>query len=81
MLPDTVVWRKKKIGFGVPEREWLDQLKPDVTTLLKKEFEKLSTFINIPAVLDGYDRMPAPLLWRIVNFAKWLDIFRPGVKV
>jgi asparagine synthase (glutamine-hydrolysing) len=81
LLPDTVVWRKKKIGFSVPEREWLNQLKPEVIPLLKKEAEKLSTFINIPAILDGYDRMPEPLLWRIVNFAKWLDIFGPGINV
>jgi hypothetical protein len=78
LLPDDVVWSKNKIGFGVPEREWLNQLKPDATTLLKKESEKLSAFINIPTVLEGYDRMPVLLLWRIIDFAKWLGIFGSG---
>ena len=79
--PDDVVWRKNKVGFVAPEREWLNQLKSDATTLLKKESEKLSTFINIPMVLDECARMSEPLLWRILNFAKWYNVFRPGVDV
>jgi len=79
LLPEAVVWRKGKIGFAAPYREWLGHIKPEATALLKKENEKLSAFINIPTVLDRYDQMHKMTLWRIINFAKWLDIFGPRV--
>ena len=79
LLPDAVVWRKGKIGFSAPFKKWLVQLKPEATALLKKEEEKLSAFINVHTVLDKYDNMPILMLWRIINFAKWLDIFKPMV--
>jgi asparagine synthase (glutamine-hydrolysing) len=77
LLPDSVVWRKQKMGFTVPKERWLRQHKEMLTASLTDNNESLKAFINVDRMHDDLSSVPTDILWRSANFAKWLEIFRP----
>lgn len=77
LLPDSVVWRKQKMGFTVPKERWLRQHKEMLTASLTDNKESLKGFINVDRMLDDLSSVPTNILWRSANFAKWLEIFHP----
>jgi asparagine synthetase B (glutamine-hydrolysing) len=77
LLPESIVWRKQKMGFTVPKQRWLRQHEGMLTASLRDNKESLQAFINVERMLDDLSSVPADILWRSANFAKWLEIFRP----
>jgi asparagine synthase (glutamine-hydrolysing) len=63
-LPDSIVWRRKKVGFAAPSESWLSKSKfwVDVerSPLLNKIF---NNHIPVPKDINLY--------WRICNIALW----------
>ena len=74
MLPSSIVWRKNKIGFNAPLKDWMDGdfvkiMQADISSsLIIKELLK-----NIPADLDQNQ------MWRLYNLAKWEKIFHVSI--
>ncbi len=70
MLPTSIVWRKNKIGFNAPLKDWMDgdfvqMMQVDISSsLIIKELLK-----STPADLDQNQ------MWRLYNIAKWETIF------
>lgn len=70
-LPAEVVWRRTKMGFPFPLREWLVSSKNSV---LANVVDLNCPFINLDLFVDSYDRfvLVAPLtLWRLIAVILW----------
>ncbi len=78
-LPREVVWRRRKMGFTVPKRRWLASQEKLIRNCLEENRSDLAPVVRIDDLISNLDQVPADLLWRIVNFAKWQQIFRPGM--
>lgn len=71
LLPQEVVWRRNKMGFPFPFREWLLVSRP----LVKKNAEGIECpYVDLSALDKHYEELLriAPLtLWRIVSVMLW----------
>jgi asparagine synthase (glutamine-hydrolysing) len=70
-LPAEVVWRRNKMGFPFPYREWLTASK---SVVLSNVVGINCPFINITAFEQCYDRFVAvsPMtLWRLISVLLW----------
>ena len=69
-LPESIVWRKNKIGFAAPIDEWMKDLMPEIeksinsSTILKKYFSKTPKNLNIYQI------------WRLYNLSKWEQLYQ-----
>jgi len=77
MLPSSILWKKKKMGFVAPQEKWLKAQQNRVENLLSNNREKLGKFVQVDSILSNLLDVPEDMLWRIVNIAKWLEIFEP----
>jgi asparagine synthase (glutamine-hydrolysing) len=70
-VPSEVVWRRNKMGFPFPYREWLLASRP----IVEKNIGDVDCpFISVGAFRDNYDRMVsiAPVtLWRVLSILLW----------
>jgi asparagine synthase (glutamine-hydrolysing) len=76
MLPEGIV-RREKIGFGVPERLWLRELRDWIAsapTAALPFLDQRQVAREIDAALTADGRWP-PHVWRIVNMAFWARAF------
>jgi len=70
-LPPEVVWRRKKMGFPFPYREWLSKSKK---TVIKNINGLECPYIDKLAFLNHYDDLAklAPIsLWRMISLLLW----------
>lgn len=72
-LPKRITWNNRKKGFSSPTRDWLIKNKKSNLDILKSNTD-LNDFINVSYIEENYDSLNHNLLWRIVNFAIWLDV-------
>lgn len=71
ILPERVVWRKRKMGFPFPIREWLVSSKDNVAINLAG-IE--CPYVNVERLMESYDRMAnrePDTLWRLISLALW----------
>ncbi len=74
MLPDEVIWRKKKMGFSVPKKEWMwNNLEWFQKTLC--ENPTVREYVNVKYIKDNNYKIDPNYLWRIVNFSLWAETF------
>ena len=72
-LPPEVVWRRVKMGFPFPLREWLQASKPGLMAL--REGADLS-FLDRRRLFDAYDTLAArypAYLWRCLSVLLWWE--------
>lgn len=70
-LPAEIVWRRNKMGFPFPYREWLTASKPVVLANVSGLNCQL---IHLPEFVQNYDRFVevAPqTLWRLISVLLW----------
>ena len=85
ILPDKIKNRKSKIGFATPEEQWAKEN----AEFFKKELNKIKVqyaelfsedlFCYLGEIIAGikpYD----PILWRVICFGRWLEIYKVSVK-
>ncbi len=71
-LPQSIVWRKNKLGFNAPEKTWL----MDLTTEIHAEIhtsEILAKFIDF-SKLD-LEKVDLRTKWRLFNFSRWQKLY------
>ncbi len=71
LLPDAVVWRRQKMGFPFPWREWLQKSRGTVALNLR---DSECPYVNRQALMREYDDLAARqpiLLWRLVCLSLW----------
>jgi asparagine synthase (glutamine-hydrolysing) len=72
VVPNEIIWNKKKMGFPVPQAEWLND---------QKIIEKLNGYIDDSLVIKalGIDKIPMDdhnAYWRLANVAIWGHVFK-----
>lgn len=81
ILPQEIVWRRDKVGFETPERQWLEAGKDRLLDLLSSgigaEYLDLSYVQSeLPALLTQPGGTAK--VWRWANLVLWLKVFRGG---
>jgi asparagine synthase (glutamine-hydrolysing) len=80
IIPDAILDRRDKVGFETPQRSWMKTLDVDVDAWL--DGARAYPYIDVDALrpqLAGWlaDR-PSPLnhdlVWRLLNFSRWLEM-------
>jgi len=70
-LPSQVVWRKRKMGFPFPLKNWLLQSK----VIVEKNLGTVECpYINSKKLMDAYDDLAhraSQHLWRLISLALW----------
>jgi asparagine synthase (glutamine-hydrolysing) len=63
-LPDSIVWRRKKIGFAAPETSWLSDKEFFLHEINgSKLLEEL--LVNLPQKMDN------TLMWKLYSISLW----------
>lgn len=71
ILPEKIVWRKNKMGFPFPWREWLANSKPIIERNLKGTS---CPYIDVKGLMRAYDdinRVEPQALWRVICLGLW----------
>lgn len=78
ILPDEVIWNRRKRGFDVPEALWMTILIPSVLRWLDGCPDRP---LNIPAIRDALRAKPAGCqwFWRLISFALWVNMRGVGI--
>lgn len=80
IVPDDILFRKDKIGFATPEKDWLLALAPSVRGWFMED-NPLTPFINRENLLKAFDEIVSGKrnfswqLWRWINFVRWSEIY------
>jgi asparagine synthase (glutamine-hydrolysing) len=79
-LPESIAWRRDKVGFETPERAWMQALLRD--RLLPGEELRSAAFVQperFRALVEAArtDGVTSRLLWRLINLELWLRAWSP----
>ncbi|MEM5852891.1 MAG: asparagine synthase (glutamine-hydrolyzing) [Candidatus Aenigmatarchaeota archaeon] len=83
VVPEKIRWRRSKIGFAVPEKKWLIELKDKIMKIfLSKEF-KSRKYFNQEEIVKKFKEFCegklgeeyARIFWRILILEFWFRIF------
>ena len=74
VVPREVVWRRDKMGFQTPERQWLTSLGPRLATMFEKEprSESLLDPRECARALHGGPHRAPSAAWRAASVELWL---------
>lgn len=77
-LPDEVVWRKKKLGFPAPDRDWASQHRTHMVEEISKSQFVMAVCGSKAGRLSAWlsDSEPAPF-WRLYCVALWHRLHFP----
>ena len=79
MLPTDIVWRRGKVGFATPEKEWLRESKEHLLDLFVPSSvgNDYLDFPLIRAELEGPDINTGDndAVWRWISLVTWLKTF------
>jgi asparagine synthase (glutamine-hydrolysing) len=71
LLPDSVVWRRAKMGFPFPLVPWLKMSRPIALGLIS---DSTCPYLDVRAVQSNYgaltEKTPV-LLWRLLSLGLW----------
>jgi asparagine synthase (glutamine-hydrolysing) len=69
-LPETIAWRRNKIGFDAPARSWLDHLLPIMRSeILQSRY--LGEHVDLKRLAPRIARLDDRMLWRLFNTQRW----------
>ncbi|MBI4721492.1 MAG: asparagine synthase (glutamine-hydrolyzing) [Candidatus Stahlbacteria bacterium] len=81
LLPDIVLKRRRKVGFGTPEARWLKELSPQVKELFESREFTSRAFWDAGLVIKRFNDFCAgkivqpDLFWRLIFTEIWLRTF------
>lgn len=79
-LPEQIRWRRSKLGFATPERQWLQQGAAQIAEFFTNG-DLLSAPYLAPQTIQKLQNVSAagilsiPGLWRLINLEMWLRVF------
>ncbi len=83
LVPDAIIWRRDKVGFETPQKDWLTALVQQDPSWFSDQAcsaEYLNMAVvrqQLPAMLN--ERKPnRSLLWRLMNLEVWLRVWQEG---
>jgi asparagine synthase (glutamine-hydrolysing) len=83
LLPADITWRKDKIGFATPEKDWVEKLGNHLISYVQKNeipdvmdedklFKMINTGINDPLKLGE--------IWKFILFIRWYNVFKDNLR-
>jgi asparagine synthase (glutamine-hydrolysing) len=81
IVPDPIVCRRDKIGFAVPEGQWLSELRHWVSAVLAGPLPPSASWLNVDELKRQWGRMTSgeqpydQRIWRSVNALLWAKEF------
>lgn len=78
-MPNEVLWSKKKLGFDIPQKYWVETLRDDLKKWLTET--DLSRLINVDKIIQAIDfgHADKSYLWRVISIGCWIKFM--GVKI
>ena len=78
-LPESVVWRKDKKGFVTPQKNWIQDLKPQLNQYLNEVempsfFNKQNIVVALHSDLNNATKVSE--FWKMIAFIKWCEVFK-----
>lgn len=73
-MPDNIIWNRKKLGFDIPQKFWVELLKDDITIWLNEG--SMNELINVDQVTKAMESGDAgkPFLWRVISTGCWIRL-------
>jgi asparagine synthase (glutamine-hydrolysing) len=75
ILPESIAWRRSKIGFEPPSQRWLEEIKER----LQPEISRSSVISRLCSDTPRMTELPVTLRWRLYNLARWQQLFAAKV--
>jgi len=79
LVPDAILNRRFKVGFGAPERRWMAALSPLIDRAITSGVAREIPALNIKSITDAWqgarcDGGAAPsAMWRVFNLIRWAE--------
>ncbi len=74
VLPDSIAWRRNKIGFAAPDGLWLSR-HAEIMARTVEGSALVARFCNPDRLRDGYRRLDRAGRWRLFCLALWAERF------
>ena len=74
VLPESIAWRRTKVGFEPPTATWLAPL----GERMQREVERSTLIMRLCRSMPRLGSMPLALRWRLYNLARWQQLFAVG---
>jgi asparagine synthase (glutamine-hydrolysing) len=74
VLPESIAWRRAKVGFEPPTARWLAPL----GERMQREVERSSLIARLCRNVPRLSAVPLALRWRLYNLARWQQLFDVG---
>ena len=75
VLPEEICWRRTKLGFATPEKQWLREGEEHIRRLVEAKDLRCTSFVNVAALCSSERLADVPGIWRMVNLEVWLRVF------
>jgi asparagine synthase (glutamine-hydrolysing) len=75
VLPPDIAWRRSKVGFEPPTRDWLAAL----GHRMQVEVEQSSLVRRLCSIVPNLSDLPLAVQWRMYNLARWQHLFAVAV--
>ncbi|MDI6840328.1 MAG: asparagine synthase (glutamine-hydrolyzing) [bacterium] len=81
ILPESVLNRRRKVGFGTPEARWTRELSNEIESLFSSTKFKSRPYWDAERVLLNFKRfckgkrMQPDFFWRVLSLEIWLRVF------
>lgn len=76
-LPESIVWRKNKLGFNAPEKTWLMDLTQEIHAEIHAS-KILAKFIDLEKL--DLEKLDLRTKWRLFNFSRWQKLYNVEFK-
>jgi asparagine synthase (glutamine-hydrolysing) len=76
VLPESIAWRRIKIGFEPPTATWLAPL----GERMQREVERSTLIARLCRSIPRLSGQPLALRWRLYNLARWQQLFGVGLE-
>lgn len=73
-LPESITWRKNKLGFVAPQASWVNAHRAEMTRTITS-CDLLGELVDMTALGDLGTSMDAASFWRLFATAKWIENF------
>lgn len=83
IVPEKIRKRRSKIGFSVPEKKWLLELRKQVEKMFSSKVFKSRKYFNQERIFSKFQQLSegkmgeeyVRFFWRIIILEKWLEVF------
>lgn len=75
ILPDSVVWRKNKLGFNAPEKTWLTHHEAKMKEQISQS-KLLKEIVDHDKLLDIFSTLSLKNKWKYYNVAVWERVYK-----